>query len=435
MENHLPCDCKVSMDSGFSYQQPVQQEKETHLVVEEIVRPTNGLTGNPLEFVIQVKDFVVLNSITAHVKHAVIKSNKADRADADPRVAPINNAGPCAWRAIKTRINDHEINQSSAFHPGIKSYTSIVLSYNPTPAKQLKAGGFTHSAAVGEHMNAVDDTNAAFKTRAETYKKDVTVSYAVPVDICAADNFLAPFTKLTFEFYPADPEFYLMAANTSITWQMHIKDMYLQYRRVALAPATMEKVLSPGYSAPRRYLMPYTELKTVELPPGVTRWSVPIYSAGSPLPRQMVVMQVPTANMFDLTKTPLAFPHLNINYIAPRINDEIALRTAAEPDFAKGLLSKDYYRLFQHTGKAGSTTQGPLISMEQFANNFAIFPFDLTVDRCNGRHVHMPRTAKLELIVGWNVALQASTTLLIYNVFDQILYVDPATGKPTVQLL
>ena len=148
MEQHLPCKCKTGMDARFNYQQPIQQEKETFSVVEEIVRPTNGLTGNPLEFVIQVKDFVVLNSITAHVKHTITKSNAREaRVDADPEVAPINNAGPCAWRAIKTRINDHEINQTGAFHPGIKSYTSFVLSYNPSPAKQLKAGDFLLPAA------------------------------------------------------------------------------------------------------------------------------------------------------------------------------------------------------------------------------------------------------------------------------------------------
>ena len=431
----VPCKCEPMMDSRLDYREPVMIDKKTRALVEQQARPLNGLTGHPFEIVLEDQENeIVTQGMTLHTKLKISKADKSAWADDEPAVAPINNIAASLWERIRTKVNDHEINSEGSSHIAVKVLVNNMLSYNPAPAEQLAAAGFEVEEK-GANVTSTGEENKTFTSRCAEYvkSKEVMVSCALPVDVSTLSNFLAPGNKLSFEFYRSSEDFHLMAENGTVKWKTEITDVFIQYYRVVLEDQAQESLESAAKSQYLGYQLDYTEVKSIEVPKGVSNWVLPVYPAGHVLPKQIHVMQAATKNLESVTKNPLAFPHMNLTYLCPKINDETPPYMAREPNFAKKLVSLEYYRMFQHTGKARSADKGLLITKEMFQNNHAIFPFDLSYDRCNGGHLHVGRRGKLDLVMGWGSPLANPTTVLVYSIFDQLLTVDPKTKLPIVQ--
>ena len=434
----LPCKCTPSMSSEFDYSGAVAIDKMTELDVEECIRPTHGMTGSRFEFAIEAGDntFVHLSSMTLNCKLKVQAADGTDLKNLSHKPAFVNNIIASLWSSVVVKINDHEINPLTSHHPGYKAIISSLLSYNDDAARHLAPGGFSVEDGT---KNATLDSNFAqyvsWKGKLEG-SKVVSLSGALPLDICSMDNMLPPGTKLDITLEPSPEAFHLMCNATAAKFKTTFQDIYLQVRRVRMPPLFVDRVLSSARHNHHRYLGPYTHLSVHEAPSGSAMHVVPVYPAGHVMPKHIVVAQVPTANFRGtVTTNPYVFPHLDLSHLALRVDNVVATDSELTPDFANKLVAREYFRLFSQTGKRGSASEGTLITEENFLNNHSLFPFDLTPDECNSRHLHLSRTGKLDIEMRWKKPLTASVTVLVLATFDQVLSINPRTKMATSTLI
>ena len=427
----VPCGCVPSVSEAFDYGGNVPIDRLSGLLVDECVRPMHGMTGSRFEFSIESGDgsFVHLSTMTLTCDVKVVAGDGKYLTTLSQKPAFVNNIVASLWSSITVKINDHEINPLTAHHPGYKSVISNLLSYNPQGAKHLGTGGF--NVENGKNNATLSSAYKQFTNWQAMLKESgsVTLSGPLPIDICSLDNMLAPGTKLEIILEPAPEAFRLMCTSASASLKTSFQDIFLQYRRVRMPPAFVDRVTQAGWLTSHRYVGPYTHMSSHEVPSGTTMHVVPVYPAGHVLPKHIVVAQVPTDNFRGtLTTNPYVFPHNSINHLALRINNVVATNSELRPDFDNHLVAREYYNLFSQTGKRGSASQGVLISETNFVNNHALFPFDLTPDECNSRHLHLGRTGKLDVEMRWKTGLTANTIVLVMATFDQVIVVDQRTG-------
>lgn len=426
------------MSSEFDYSGLVSLDRMTELDVDECIRPTHGMTGSRYEFTVEPSDvsFVHLGTMTLNCKLKVQAANGTDLATISHKPAFVNNIIASLWSSISVKINDHEINPATSHHPGYKSIISSLLSYNVDAARQLAPGGF--SVEDGTKSTTLDDNFVQFAGWKDKLKesKVVSISGALPHDICSMDNMLPPGTKMEITLEPSAEPFHLLCSANGAKFKTTFQDIYLQVRRVRMPPQFVDRVLSSARNRHHRFLGPYTHLTVHEVPTGSSMHVVPVYPAGHVMPKHLVVAQVPTTNFRGTVSTnPYVFPHYNLSHLALRVDNVVATDSELTPDFAKKLVAREYFRLFSQTGKRGSATEGSLLTEENFINNHTLFPFDLTPDECNSRHLHLSKTGKLDIEMAWKNALTSSVMVLVLATFDQVMSVDPRSKMATTSLI
>jgi hypothetical protein len=138
---------------------------------------------------------------------------------------------------------------------------------------------------------------------------------------------------------------------------------------------------------------------------------------GSQLPVCIVVGQVISpaqAGTYELN--PFNFRHFNLNKIHLTVNGDNVPSKPYTPDFANGLYMREFGDLFHNIGML-NVNAGNLVSAAAFPAGCCLFAFDLTPDKCNGGHRHLPGSGNVELHVGYSEMLADSIELIVYAMF------------------
>lgn len=452
IDRFLPCGCNSIFPEGYEYAPKLTLEKRMKILSDERIKPMAGLNNNIYQFQIEGQDdsFVCLNNLSLHMKIKIVQSaNGADFPEnhalpaaaegEDPpgnfSVAPINNILCSMWDKIQVRVNDTDMSVDTCDHIAHKAMISTLLSYNRSNLQKLKTGGF--SLEDGDKIGTVNLTagdnnfNADLNARVQLHANSATIDYAgpLPLDICALDNHLAPKTDVTFTFFPNTPSFTLVG-NFQQSAKIEIQEMYLQYRRITMASPHIEQIM---IKAPvQRYLSPHTKMLQFSVPDNTRSWTLPLFSEGHMLPKQFIVA-FPNYTEGDDASNPFAFHHHNIKKIGFKINNSSPLNSELNMDFNSKDISHAYFRLCSEMGKNGSSEEGHLISRDNFMNNYTLFPFDLTMDKCNGRHLHGGRKAKLDLTLEFGEPT-TDLSILVLAVFDQLMTVNTKTKQVGIEI-
>lgn len=437
------CACQPSMAANFSYDSAPPVDPTQELSLTQSIAPTNGLTTGPYEFNIESNEdsFLQLSSLLMTASFKIVKKDGSALHPA-ASIAPANNTLASLWSQIRVKINDVEVNPNSAQEMPYKAYISTLLSYSPDSAAQLRAAGFVHelngrnmhrAAAAGQQQPG----NASFEARREACEesKEVHLAGPVPVDLLAADNHLAPRTKLTLTFYPSSLPFFLHTKQFAQLGELRVvfTKLRLHFNRLYLAEAYTRAVLQQSKSLPQRYLAPYTECQLLEVPSNLSRWTLPVYPAGHMLPKALVVGFKSTSARAAYAKNPFCFESFGLNRFGLLIDGVLPPNSLLEPHFASdgtARVAREYQRLFDETGKTKS-----LIARQGFLAGHTLFPFDLSPDKCNGVHLHPGREARLDLDLGWSAPLAEGVTVVVLAIFDQVLTVSPHSRFPSAMLV
>ena len=70
--------------------------------------------------------------------------------------------------------------------------------------------------------------------------------------------------------------------------------------------------------------------------------------------------------------------------------------------------------------------RGNQISLEDFANGFTLFAFDLSPDLDDGGHFHLIKQGNVRLELHFNAALPETINVIVYAEFDNVIKVDKA---------
>lgn len=130
-----------------------------------------------------------------------------------------------------------------------------------------------------------------------------------------------------------------------------------------------------------------------------------------------VIVGFVTNTAFDgsWTENPYFFQHFNLNSINLVINGASLPSEPLQPDFATipGLVAREYMHMFENTGCLGGR-RGNLVSYSSFVSGSTLFPFDLSWDQCNSRHIHAGRDGHIDLKVSWSQNLPHAICILVY---------------------
>ena len=443
------CTCTSHKSEGFSYHDPLDVDTAQRNFLEDRIEPTNGVTTGPYEFVIEPSDdaFLCLGSTYLTAEIQLLNRDGSNIENEKSNVACVNNMLASLWETIDVKLNNVTINPSSAYHKPYKSMLENVLSYEDEKYFQLKAGGF-FSDRFPHGMDTGEMGNASFKLREKMTEnsKSCLLSGPLCVDFLRSDNHLAPGNKLALTLHRTSDEFYVnrqhapLSSDTNTVpptpteYRVKILNLNLYVRRVQLHGGTqlMSKILRPRESM--RHIAPYTEVKTFPIASGRRQWSDVVYG-GDVLPKHIIVGMIDTdafTGSFD--SNPFRFNHYDLASINVKVNGICVPKTPLTPNFERGHFGREYWRLFQQTGKINQHTGGNLIDRSDFSRGYTLFPFDFSPDLCNGGHFHLGQGGRLELDLSWRKPLPSGITVIVYSTFDQVIAINPTTGIPNVNI-
>jgi hypothetical protein len=69
---------------------------------------------------------------------------------------------------------------------------------------------------------------------------------------------------------------------------------------------------------------------------------------------------------------------------------------------------------------------GNTISIEDYANGYTLFAFDLTPDMCNSEHVNLIKSGNLRIELKFKEALPTAVQCVIYMEYESILEINKA---------
>jgi hypothetical protein len=115
------------------------------------------------------------------------------------------------------------------------------------------------------------------------------------------------------------------------------------------------------------------------------------------------------------------------------VNDIVIPAEPYRMDFDRGLFMRMYRSFYDNIGVNHGNT-GLLINMQRYIGGSFIVPFDLSPDRCNGFHLHVPLEGKAKLNLEFALPLPHAVTCLVFATYDAELKIANNGLTPQVTL-
>lgn len=333
-------------------------------------------------------------------------------------------------------------------HANYKAYIESLLSYShPAAVSHLQSSAFfldteskfeefsryvapVQGVAAAAGVNAVAAVaevkgNKAFEKRRRMFELSKSVQLMTPIhcDFMQSDKYLPPGVKLSLRFNRAPDSFILMSTNTGARYKVIIEEIKLHLRHVRVNPSIVTNHMDQFKHSPMIYLINKTVIKTFAFPSGLPAINVANMFTGV-LPKTVIVMLV-KASAFHGTynSNPYYFQHFGMNHGYITVNSEQVPSDAYQPDWDKGHYIREYRELFDNVG-ISHNDMGNLITPELFSGGAFMMAFDLTPDRCNGRHWHPRQSGKIDLDLKFKAPLTEPINVLAFATYDALMKLD-----------
>lgn len=433
------CRCEEGAASNFGFHLPVDIDSTQLSFVEERLTPDNGLAGGrSFDFTVEASPdaFLEMNNMVLDVKFKVTKGdNKANLEESDA-VVMSRLALSTMFQSIECRLNDQLINPESGQNIPYKAFIETFLSHDASANGQLESRGGVRRikeslVKTHEYINRRNETvegavvNPHPKMKHIRGGKEVQLCGPLCVDFLRVNNHLAPGNKLSLKLNRASDGmiFHCGSVNKNTKLNLQIVDMGLSLRWLHMLPPLTKNLLM-GVEK-EKYFGAHVVLKNFGVPPNLLQWSQPLIEQGNVLPKHIVVGMKTTRDFQgNRENDTLTFAHFDVNHVALKRDNRTLPSKPLTPDFAKGCYAREYFRLFEQTGKSHSGFQHNL-TMEEYANFCPLMVWDMSPDLCNGgAHTHVGALGELKLDLQFAHALPEAITLLVLMSFDQLLTVD-----------
>ena len=407
--------------------------------VNKIYRTNEG----PFQFLIESQgmDYIHLSQTRLFLQIKVTKANGTN-LDANTNVAPINLIGNSLFKSIDIEIGGVPVTELGNMHANLKAYIETILSYShPALESHLKASIFKmDKAAKFEDFDPeTPDTpatqnqalvrghicNRGFYDRKAIFAGSKSVQIMTPVhcDFLQTDKYLPPGVKLCITFNRAPDSFVLMSNVANAAFKVVIEDIKLHIRHIKLNDGIIKQHMVSFQKQPAIYHINKTLIKTFVYPTGLPAVVVQNMFTGV-LPKTIIIAMVKAAS-FNGTyaSNPYLFEHFNMSSGAIRVNGEQVPSEPYRPNWTNTMFTREYRDLFDNVG-ISHNDMGSIISPDIFANGVFLMAFDLTPDRCNGRHYHPRQSGVIDLELTFSVALEQPINILAFATYDAIVLLD-----------
>lgn len=141
------------------------------------------------------------------------------------------------------------------------------------------------------------------------------------------------------------------------------------------------------------------------------------------LPRQLVIGFVKASALNgNYSLNPFNFHHFDCSFLAIRVNELQVPTKGYRPNFENRLVRRELRALYDNLGvNSPGDDSGCNLNVDDFVGCYALYCFDLTVDRCNGFHLQEDRTGTIYLEILFSKPLQEPTTVICYASFENVV--------------
>ena len=324
------------------------------------------------------------------------------------------------FNEIDVYLNYTKITQSSSNY-AYRAYFENLLSFsNEEKESKLKLEGFY----------AEKQRNSILTKYAKLKRKNFEGYGRIHLDFFHQPRLLLSGCDIRVKIFRSNPEF-CIKKDTSITDDLKllpsIEEIYLNVRRVKLTPHQHLEIERTLVNSAAKYPVTRVEIKSYTVALGVT----------SVLLNNVVGGKLPNRLIYGLTKHSayngrhvekgFCFQHNSLKSTGVYINGSLYNQSVdtnySESENTQSLHARAYQTLFTELSDAGELVG---ITYEEYKDNYCLYAFDLSPDRCVSSidHSNPVRQGELSINLEFSQSIPENLTLIVYLEHTGLIQVD-----------
>ena len=403
---------------------PTQASLDEGVHVEYL--PTTGITdGSPIKYDISGDSdhYIDLNS-SYHYMEAKITKADGSALDEGEEVGPINNLGHSAFQQLDIHLDNTLITDSSNLYHYRALIETLLSSSDESKSSQLSMSLFYKDTA-GE-MDSFTTGNNGLVTRRELMKKSNTVQLIGKLhsDIFFQNKYLLNGVDIKIKLLRNSDKFVLMAKEDA-TYKLKITYASLFIRKVKVNDGIqmkhiekLERQLKPAHYPVSRVTMKSFNIATGSLS------CIEENLFNGILPKRIVLFFVKSSSLEGkYNENPFNMLHMFLRYCVLYVDGKMVPQKPLVSDFANGQYLRNYFSLFESTGKAFKDA-GIGIDRIEYANGYSMLAFDLTPDLDESGCFHVLKKGNIRFEAKFDKALEEPVNVVVYAEHDATIKID-----------
>jgi hypothetical protein len=390
-------------------------------------RPTNQISTQdaPIFFSIgsESRHYIDLSKTLLYAKVRLLKEDGED-VPKDTLVCPINSILQSLWSQCDVKISGRSLSMSHNCY-ALKAYILQLLGASETVKKSaLSAQSFFLDNG---DLDKISSNSGALK-RAKRFSESNSVELIGTLleDICLNQKLILNNTGIEIKLFRNRPEFIILT-ETDDKFKIEIQDICLKVCYVSVNPAVIAGHAEALKKSPAIYPFNRAEIKSFNLPSGSRQFTFDnIFNNSSPNKCYIVFIDS-EAFSGDFKKNPFNFAAHNLCEIELSVDGQAAPTRAMKftIDSQGRQATLPFIRLHECI-KSGGTCHhtGNGITLEQFANGFAVYSFDIHGMSNGGNVMEIRRSANVRIQGTFSKALTSAVTCVVYGEFPAVMTID-----------
>jgi hypothetical protein len=397
----------------------------------------SGRHTGPFSFHINgTGDYIDLNNsyleisghFTGTVPAALANAAPLNVDDAAVQFSYVNALAHAFISGCDVKLNNKSISSGDQDY-GYKAVIEILLNYGKE-AQETYFASCGWAKDVHTHMDSINPgENTSLATRRGRMLNNTSIQFVVKIHspIFQMGKVLLSNVDLdvTFHRHP-EPAFYLMhAANGNFRFEMD--EAILHVQKLSPTPEYCDGIerMLRDEDTPLVYILNQPKLNVLTVPAGQTNFVQSNLFQGS-IPRRIIIAMVSTTSYNGTaTQNPFNFQHFNVREIGLYKNGVPYPR----PPIKLNIADKQYAQAYHHfmsSIQAAYNRHVPNITIEEWAQGFTFFSWDMSPDQLGGEDPHTlaHQPANVRLAVNFGAATPAAVTLLVYYEQDIRIQID-----------
>lgn len=388
-------------------------------------QPIGSLTDdNPVKFHVSGDSNSYVDLASSYI-YLEVKITKEDGTNigANEEVGPINLLAHTIFKQVDISLNDILISDSSNLYH-YRSMIETLLSYgNEAKESQLTMSMYAKDKA--GKMDSTNNDNTGLVKRRSYFADSKTVQLIgkLHCDIFHQHRYLLNGVDIKLNMVRNSNKMILMAAADS-TFKVKMVNASLYIRKVDVNHGIqlqhiekMEKSLAPAI-----YPITRVTMQTFSVATGSLSCNESLVSGV--LPKRIVIGLVESAACEGaMNKNPFNFKNFDLTYCSLLQDGKMIPRKPLQSNFTKNQSLRNYFTLFESTGKAFRDL-GVDIDRSEYPNGFALLVFDLTPELDPDSCFHLIRTGTIRIELKFSSALAQPINVLCFCEHDSSIHID-----------